>query len=186
MSKIRLSAMGLLPETEQVTVNIGEAAVTVTPRIPYEQFLDMIQWCVNFIIDDRPFISEPMKGVVRDIAIVKYYTNFDISFMDLPTFETKVLFENYDLLVGHNAIALIKEALDQHQLAYFEMALDKTLQSIVDYRNSAQGIVDQLAINADENTNAMKTALTTFSDPDTLQNVEGLMQMVEKLGMPQA
>lgn len=186
MDKIKFAQLGHISLPETVDIQIGDATITVTPRIPFETFLDMVQWAINFIVDDRPFISEPLRRVVMDMAILKYYTNFDVSFMDDPTFSTHELFENYDLLISHNAIATVRQNMDGAQRDYFEVAVAKTAQSIVDYRNSAQGIVDQLTVNAKENTEALENAMSLIKDPDNMANVNGLMAAIERLGNQQA
>lgn len=182
MDKIKLSAIGLIPAVSTQTVQIGNVEVTVTPTLPYEKVLDMIQWCVDFIIDDRPFISAPLEKVVSDFAIAKYYTNLEIAEFDGPTFDLTRVYEDYDLLRAHGAFDKIRQYINPDQLAFFENTLKATMNSIVAYRNSMQGIIDTLTSKAQDSTDAMQAALSQMQDPDQMDAVEHLMKVVQTLG----
>jgi len=58
---VKLSMLGLLPKPAIKTIQVGDAEVEVTTFIPYEDVFDAIQWCVGYIADDRPFVSEPVR-----------------------------------------------------------------------------------------------------------------------------
>lgn len=184
MDKIKLHTLGPMPQSITNLVQIGEVEVEVNNSIPYETVLDMIQWCINFIVDDRPFISAPLKRVVSDFAIVKFYTNLDIIGFDGPNFDMTRVYEDYDLLRAHGAFDKIREHIAPDQLKFFTETLEETMASIIAYRNSAQGIVDALTAEANNNTEALQAALDQMKDPDQLGTVEHLMDIVQTLGMP--
>lgn len=158
MDKINIASFGILPPPIATSVNIGEIAVEVTPRIPYEELLDMIQWCINYIVGDQPFISAPLKVLIKQFAILKYYTNIDFDFMTKFN-EISEIYENYDILDNFKVYDAVAARVDPIQLEFFEKTLDETLESIISYRCSAKGIVDQLVADAKENTETMQDAV---------------------------
>lgn len=185
MDKIKTIALGPVPTFEVRYEKIGDAVITITPHIPYEKVLDMIQWCVNLIIDERPFVSEPLHQIVKDMALVKYYTNLDSAdILDNPTFELSALFERYDILISHEIFKRIRDFIDKDQLNFFESTLEKTMQNIVNYRNSAQGILDTLAQSAKEKDNVFLQNLADFQDPEKIGEFKKLVEAVNKVKNP--
>lgn len=186
MDKIKTLDLGIFSVPEVRYEKIGEAVVTIKPELPYEEVLQMIQWCVNLIVDERPFISEPLHQIVRNMALVKFYTNLDSAdILDNPTFELKDLFEKYDILIHHDVFNRIKSFIDSKQLEFFEATLEKTMNNIVAYRNSAQGILDTLAEVAEKNDRIFNKNLTDFSDPNKIAHFEKLAEAVKKVSTPQ-
>ena len=111
IEKIKLNTLGVIEEDPIEYMNIGQAVVTVHKYIPYEQMLDMIQWCIDYIINDRPFISAPLKRIIKDFAILNFYTNFDFSF--LTEYETMAqIYAEYDLVYRYEVMAKVKEFID--------------------------------------------------------------------------
>lgn len=184
MDKIKIANLGVANIPSPTTITIGDAQVMVEHVIPYEKLLDMVQWCINIVVDERPFISEPIKQVVLDFAVIKFFTNLECP-LDEKEFDLAKMYENYDLLMAHNAIEKIKEVISPLQLRTFAVHFEKTAEAIVAYQNSAAGIVDKLSTMAKGNTNLLNEALETFSDPSKLQEVQRMMEIVDKLGTPQ-
>lgn len=186
MDKIQTLALGPMSQPETHYEQIGEAVVTIKSLIPYEEVLDMIQWTVNLVIDDRPFVSEPLREIVSNMAIIKYYTNLDSAdILDNPTFEIKALFERYDILMAHDVFNRVKEFIDAEQLRFFNETLEKTMQNIVNYRNSAQGIIDALAQSAELKDQIFNKNLSDLSDPKKIGQFEKLVEAIEKVKTPQ-
>ena len=73
--KIQLANFGspIVNEPEYFTIN--DQVIMVKKTIPYEEVLDMIQWMVNVILDDRTFVSGPLYQIGFDFGILKYFTN---------------------------------------------------------------------------------------------------------------
>lgn len=184
MDKITIAALGLPTTAASTTVQIGDAQVEIAHTIPYEKLLEMVQWCINLTLDERPFMSEPIRQIVVDFALVKYFTNIETP-LDDAEFDLDKMYENYDLLLGHNAIETIKQNISPKQLEMFISHFDKTCASIIQYKNSAAGIVDKLSAMAKSNTNTLNEALEEFSDPNKLEQVQRMMEIVDKLGTPQ-
>lgn len=184
-NKVQILSLGLPQQIENITLTIGDAEIAVKPLIGYEEVLSMIQWTVNLIIDDRPFISAPLAEIIRDFSILKYYTNIDVSFLDAPLTDMSVLYESYDLLKSREAFSIVEAAIDKNQLDFYYRTLRETCKSIVDYKNSTMGIIDLLSSKAATTNEAFQKAMDTMKDPEQMDNVKRLMEIAEKLGTPQ-
>lgn len=183
IEKIKLNTLGVIEEDPIEYVNIGQAVVAVHKYIPYEQMLDMIQWCIDYIINDRPFISAPLKRIIKDFAVLNFYTNFDFSF--LTEYETMAqIYAEYDLVYRFDVMTKVKEIVDPGQMDFFEKTLDETLESIIAYRNSAKGIVDALAENAEQDINKMQGAIDLLSDEERNKQLSKMIKFAEELQNP--
>lgn len=184
MDKIQLSTMGIFPKPEEKVLHIGEADVTVLTYIPYEQMLDMIQWCIDYIINDRPFLSAPLKRIMKNFAILKFYTNFDFSFLE-TYHEMSQIYGEYDYIQRFGLLDQVLPIIDKTQLEFFDSTLDETLESIMAYRNSAVGIVDALSDNAKRDVSDMQAALDMVGDPEKAQQMAALMKFAEEINNTQ-
>lgn len=183
IEKIKLNTLGPIEEDPIEYMNIGQTVVAVHKYIPYEQMLDMIQWCIDYIINDRPFISAPLKKIIKDFAILNFYTNFDFSF--LTEYETMAqIYAEYDLVYRYGVMDKVKEFIDPGQLCFFEDTLNETLTSIIAYRNSAAGIVDALAEAAKTDTDKMQNAINMISDQEQNEKLVKLMKFAEEISTP--
>ena len=183
IEKIKLNTLGVIEEDPIEYMNIGQTVVAVHKYIPYEQMLDMIQWCIDYIINDRPFISAPLKRIIKDFAILNFYTNFDFSF--LTEYETMAqIYAEYDLVYRYGVMDKVKEFIDPGQLCFFEDTLNETLTSIIAYRNSAAGIVDVLAEAAKTDTDKMQNAINMISDQEQNEKLVKLMKFAEEISTP--
>ncbi len=184
IERIKLNTLGAIEEDPIEYMNIGNAVVTVHKYIPYEQMLDMIQWCIDYIINDRPFISAPLKRIIKDFAVLNFYTNFDFSFLT-EYHEMADIYAEYDLVYRFGVMAKVKEFIDPRQLDFFENTLDETLESIMAYRNSAVGIVDALAENAQKDSDRMQKAMDLIGDEEKNKKISQLLKFAEEIKAPQ-
>lgn len=183
IEKIKLNTLGVIEEDPIEYLNIGKAVVAVRKHIPYEQMLDMIQWCIDYIINDRPFISAPLKRIIKDFAVLNFYTNFDFNF--LTEYETMAqIYAEYDLVYRFDVMSKVKEIVDPGQIDFFEKTLDETLESIIAYRNSAKGIVDALAENAEQDISKMQGAIDLLSDEERNKQLSKMIKFAEELQNP--
>lgn len=180
IEKIKVANLGPIEETPIEYVQIGDAVLQVKKYIPYEEMLDMIQWCIDYIINDRPFISAPLKKIIKDLAVLNFFTNIDVSFLT-EYHDMKDIYEEYDLVYRHNVIDQIIPKIDEGQMKFFNETLDATLESIMAYRNSAVGIVDALSQNAQQDTNNMETAMNMINDPDQMEKLGKLLKFAGEI-----
>lgn len=172
---ITLSALGPLPPIAER--QLPNTPIIVRSRIQTEDLLAAIQWCIAYLTDGKSFVSEPLYQIITDFALIRFYTNIDTSFLDATPMELHDIYENYDLIVAHNIMPPIRAAIDPEQLQFFEHTLRGTLTSIIAYKNSAVGIIDLLASQADTNTKALEKALTSLENDEQLTHVRQLLEV---------
>lgn len=183
IERIKLANLGPIKESPIEYVQIGDAVLQVKKYIPYEEMLDMIQWCIDYIINDRPFISAPLKKIIKDLAVLNFFTNVDTSFLT-EYYDMKDIYEEYDLVYRHNVMDQIIPKIDEGQMKFFNETLDATLESIMAYRNSAVGIVDALAENAKKDTGDMEKALAFMNQGDNREKIANLLKFAEEIQTP--
>lgn len=179
-NKIRLSALGVIEEIAPQYVQIGEAVITVERFIPYEKMLDMVQWCIDYIINDRPFISAPLKRIIKDFAILNFFTNIDFNFLD-EYHDMADIYEEYDFVARFGVMEKVKEHISPEYLEFFDKTLDETLESITAYRNSAVGVIDALSANAKNDTAAMEKAMEMVGDEQQMAKIGQLLQFAQEI-----
>ena len=183
IERIKLNSLGLLEESPIEHMQIGDVVVTVHKFIPYEEMLNMIQWCIDYIINDRPFISAPLKKIIKDFAVLNFYTNFDFSF--LTEYGTMAeIYAEYDLVVRYNVMPRVLSFVDKDQMVFFNETLDATLDSIMAYRNSAKGIVDALADSAQSDINKMQGAIDLLKDEEQASKLQKMIEFAEEIQGP--
>ena len=115
----------------------------------------MIAWGINHIIDDRPFISAPLKRIFKDFCIIKFYTNIDLDDLDIVGCTPETVYEYYDIIKGSGILDYLKTNLNQEQLEFFEVTIEETLKSVVEYRNSAAGLLDRAQMTEADQANSI-------------------------------
>lgn len=180
MEKVKLSSFGIIPNIEEKEITIGDAVIIVKNHISYEQVLDLIQFVVNYILGERKFISEPIVKMFTDFAIIKFYTNIDLTRLELVECEPSEIYEMYDILKTFNVIDIVRESIDAEQLSFVDESLYKTIESIIKYRDSAAGLIDRIAENADTNNAAIQESLDILNQPEQLAAVNKVIEFVDR------
>lgn len=176
--KITVLSFGAIPEPETTILEIGQAELQVTKRLPYEKIIEAIEWCVNSILDDRTFISAPLYQIIHDIAIIKFYTNLNTDDLLLGDFNLTNFYEWYDIIQHYAVAEKVRELIDPRQADFFDTVLDKTIHSLMEYRNSAAGIIDRLTSQNNKDNLEMNTIISRLATDDPeLSNVKKLMEM---------
>lgn len=179
-NRIKLNSLGVPVESSLQYVQIGEAVITVKHTIPYEQMLEMIQWCIDYIINDRPFISAPLKRIIKDFAVLNFFTNLDFNFMTEYR-DMSEIYAEYDLVYQFDVMEKVKQFIDEKQIIFFETTLDETLNSIMDYRNSAMGIVDALSETAKKSGDSIQKAVDLLNEGDNAEKISDLLHFAEQI-----
>lgn len=142
IEKIKLNTLGV-KEHEIKYVPYGNIVIEVKTSLPYEEIMDLIQWAINYTMGDRTFISEPLKRIMADLAIIKGFTNLDVDRIEMNDCSASEVYEMYDI-VKSTVLDLIKENIDKEQLKFFNDCFEKTLDSLIIYSNSAAGILEKI------------------------------------------
>lgn len=182
-NRIPVNALGLPESNSPLYLQIGDVTVEIYTNPLYKDIIEAIQWGVNLIVDDRPFTSYPMETIFLDLTKVKVFTNIAV---DIPTGATENdVYMIYEAVKASGIIEEIALKVKAEKLSFLELGITKTVESILAYRNSARGIVNIMAAEADDNTKAFSEALRMYSDEGNLQEISKLMKVVETLGQPQ-
>lgn len=179
-NRIPIAAIGTVAQEEPIYVQIGEATIEVRRRISYEEILNMMQWSIDMIVGEKPFMSAPLNRIVKDFAILNAYTNLDLGITHSYD-EMSDIYAEYDILQAFDVMSNILEKIDKRQIEFFESTLDETLLSILAYRNSAKGIVDALAADADQDNAKMGEALKILTDPAQQDQVRSLIETAKAI-----
>lgn len=180
-NRISLSAIGAAPTTEPIYVQIGEATVEVRPSISYGEILEMMQWCIDMIVGEKPFLSAPLTRIVKDFAILGYYTNLNSALMNGEAQDMVAIYTEYDIIKKNKVMENVLPKLDADQVQFFEETLDKTMESIINYRNSAKGIVDALAADAETDSSKMQEALDMMNDPSVKEKIQTVLRAANEV-----
>lgn len=180
-NKISISAIGAPQEPDKVYMQMGNTTVEITRHIPFAELLDAIQWSIDFIIGDKPFISAPLKKIVEDFAILNFFTNIDVGRTERYA-TVDDIYRDYDILMTYNVAEEVSSKIDQKQLNYFHTTLDGALESITTYRNSAKGIVDALSASASSDIDRMDAAMEILGDDKQNEKISQLLKFAQTLG----
>lgn len=185
MDNNRISLAGFsLPDTSAtIYLQVGEEVVAIFTNPSYGDLIDTVQWAVNLIIDERPFISHPLKVIFCDLAIAKVFTNLKV---EIPSGATENdVYLIYEALKGAKILEEVSIKVNKEKLAFLVDSISETVSSILTYRNSARGVINILAAEAQNNSETFAKTLRMYSDEGNLQEVSRLMKVVEALGQTQ-
>lgn len=176
IEKIKLNTLGI-KDHEIKYVSYGNIVIEVKTSLPYEEIMDLIQWAINYTMGDRTFISEPLKRIMADLAIIKGFTNLDVDRIEMNDCSASEVYEMYDI-VKSTVLDLIKENIDGEQLKFFNDCFEKTLDSLIIYSNSAAGILEKIQNDKMAQTmqiDAFKDFLENDKDTDRLISIFKMM-----------
>lgn len=177
---VSLDKIGELKEGEVKYLQIGDACIEVKNKISYAEVFDSVQTAIALVLDDKTYISEPLKEMLGDIQILRSYTNLDFRFFDTLEFDPNELYNIYGLLVQEDVINKVKNLIDKKQLDFWFRAYNNTLESIVAYRNSAMGIITSLQQKESEAGTGLEQALNNLKDAE---NQEAIQNMLKLMGL---
>lgn len=179
MDKVKLSDFGRQDQESPIYLDVGGTTIEIKKRINYGEILAGIQWCVDYIIDDRPFVSAPLSEIITDVCIVKMFTNVDISDLELVGFTADNLYEMYDILTEMDVIETIKQQVNPTQLKFFKTTLAKTLENLVAYKNSALGVLDAITTAKKNHEEEVKTIEDILNNPEEFGQIQRFMKLFE-------
>lgn len=155
---VPISAIGEVAHEEPIYMTFGEATIEIRRSISYVEILDMVQFVINYAVTDQPILSGALSQMLKDFAIVKFYTNLDIS-IGKDTATVEGIYDEYDVLMSYRVIDEVKEKISQRQKEFFFNTVNKTLDSVMRYQNSARGVLDSVAETAGKDSDAIQSAM---------------------------
>lgn len=171
---VSISAIGEVAHEEPIYMTFGEATVEIRRSISYVEILDMVQFAVDFAVTDQPILSGVLNRMVKDFAIVKFYTNLDVT-IGKDTATINDIYDEYDVLMSFGVIDEVKTKISAKQLKFFNETVDETANSILAYRNSIRGMMDALSENAKIDSEQMQQAIDMLSG----ENGEKLGKLID-------
>lgn len=171
---VPISAIGEVAQEEPIYITFGEATIAVRRNISYVEILDMVQLVVNFAVTDQPILDGALSQMLKDFAIVKFYTNLDVT-IGKDTATVEAIYSEYDILMSFGVIDEIKLKISARQLKFFDDTVDKTLNAVIGYKNSVRGMVDSLSESAQSDSDQMQKAIDMLSG----ENGEKLGKLID-------
>lgn len=159
---ISISAIGEVALEEPIYMTFGDATIEVRRTLPYAEVLSMVQFVVDFAVTDQPILSGVLSQMVKDFALVKFYTNLDVT-IGKDTATIDAIYQEYDILMSFGIIDEVKTKISPRQYKFFNDTVDATAASILAYRNSIRGMVDSLSANAQADAEQMQKAIDMLS-----------------------
>lgn len=174
MAKIGFTKLGLKKLDEIKTIEIGENVIEVKQYLPVNEKLSLIERVVNLSQDENNFPNPIKIDVIGSIEMIAAYTN--ITFTEKQKEDIGKL---YDLLEENGIIDKIIAAIPEIEYEFLINGIDKTIDAVYDYRNSALGILD--AIKTDySNLDLEATEIQKkLNNPEALSTVK---EVLDKLG----
>lgn len=146
MAKVPFTKLKCKINTNIVPFQIGEETISIKQYLPIQEKLKLIGRVIMYAHEEDKNYANPLKvKVITDMELVYAYT--DISFTIKQRDETD---KTYDLLYSSGLLNLILEAIPQDEKDLIYAGIQKTIDSIYTYQNSAVGIMDAISNNYNE------------------------------------
>lgn len=180
--KVTIAEIGISDFSAEKQVQVGGAFIKVRTLIPYEKLLKMIQWGIDLIIDDRPYIATALEHIVTEMSILHAYTNIDCSLFNTTDFSADDIYETYDILEAHDCFGKVAAQIDKKQLAFYRKIMHDSIRSIIDYRNSAAGVLERLQQAAKKDAGDMDRINNILQDEKQIGVAYRLLNMMQQDG----
>lgn len=178
LKKVSISNFATLrPEAVQKTIN--GVNFNINPVIPYEDLLSHIQWALFLITDDHGYISYPIKIMTEELIMCAAFTDLDLRRLETAGLAASEMYEMYDILKVSGIIDMIKDIVDVDQQKFYHYTLDKTIDSILNYRNSVAGMVELLAAQSDELKTKLSDTMLDFNDESKVGNLIKIADLLQ-------
>ena len=175
MAKVAFSKLDLKKNQEVANLQINdEISIEIKQYLPVSEKLKMISEIVNLSQGDSNIVNYGKIDIFTLLGIITYYTN--INFTEKQMEDPAKL---YDLFIGNGLGIDILRTIPKSEIEFISTIVERTAESIIQYRNSAVGIVE--AISQDyNNLNFDATELQKkIGDPE---NLAFLKDVLTKLG----
>lgn len=180
MDKINISQFALPEAAQPIYRDANGVSYSIYKAVSVSEIIDGVQWVVNAILIGGPaFISYPLKEIMKNFGIIKIFTNIDVD-----TLPAETVYQIYDTLTVNGIFADVANFANGEQIDFYKKSVDETVKSIIEYKNSAAGIIDTLSANAKESTEAMQDNLAFLQDEKSLTQVKALLNQAKQMGMP--
>lgn len=164
-------------QTEPTYLQVGDKTIELR-RPTTAELVDIIQGTLEAIITDQPFISAPIQDIFVDLGLVSAFTNIEVDFTGRSVAE---IYAAYDALLSYDLFHEILLKADKNLIDFYLHGVHSTLDSIIQYKRSAQGILDAITAQAKADTSVMEEAEKIMTDPQQIENVKNLLDVYNKM-----
>lgn len=175
MDKINLNSFSV-PEYEEVYRDISGQTITIHRSIRYGEAMEAIQWAINLLVDDRPFIATPIQKIITDLALLRVFTNIEIEECD----SSEKLYSMYDVVMNCGLTEVL-DIVESRQRDFIIDGIKGAAENIVNYRNSAAGIIAGMAETSEAADIKLTEMLNALQDPNQFAEAKHFAQLYEKM-----
>ena len=140
MAKIAFTKLGLSKNNEIKILEWNGQKIEVKQFLSTKDKLDLIAKVIGLSTDDHVFYNPCKVQIFLAAEIILAYTNITITEK-----QQEDILKLYDLLISSNFLKQIEELIPEEELGYIQMAINDTIKEIYRYRDSAMGVMQQIA-----------------------------------------
>lgn len=170
MAKLAFSKLGLKVQDQTNSVIFGENIIEVKHYLPLKDKIDLVQTIVNKTVDDKGYYNPIQLEAFKVIEVTAAYTN--LSFTEK---QREDVYKLYDQLVSTGFWGVVWEAIAISERDYIDSKINKIIDNIYQYRNSAMGILENLNVDYDKLAADAKEIEGSISNKDNLQLVRDVL-----------
>lgn len=174
MAKLPFSKLGIKINTDVVVISRGEYDIEIRKYLPMEEKATLVSTVLNHSIDDTGFYNPLRVKTFLTLETVYAYTN--LSF-------TEKMKENglklYDTLVSSGLFAEIVSCIPEDEWKDLQNTVWHTISNVYDYKNSAMGILEAVALDFNDLNLDANTLTNTLLSPENLATLKELAPLVQ-------
>ena len=173
MEKVKYSDLGINLDDyiEEEIILFNGHQINVKTYLPSSDKFNLFENVLSGISDNK-FINLPKLEILLALNIVRYYTNLDIDSLD-----DKDATQLYDELIKSNLLKQIYDILNKYgEFEELQRNLLHLAKSLVEYSDSAIGIIDGIASKYDDKTDAFAELKEQLKDKEALELVRDLLE----------
>lgn len=167
-------------EAKTSTFHINGKAITICLNGDYDALVKSVGLATNLVVDSGDnYIFAPNQRIISELVFIREITDLNLEFLIRPEIKLSQLIETYDILmplIKH--IEQIEDAEFQSYRGWYICELNKSIDAVIAYQNSAKGIVDALAAHNIKDQQTMTEQLTAL-DTEKLSTVIDFMKNME-------
>ena len=140
MAKLSFTKLGLIKNNSIKILDWNNQKIEIKQYLPIQEKLDLIAKILTIIVDEHVFCNPCKIEIFEAIELLTSYTN-----INLTEKQSEDIFKIYDLISSSGLLAAIKDLIPADELTYIENGIHDTVKEIYRYRDSAMGIMEQIA-----------------------------------------
>lgn len=159
-------------EVKYKEFEFNDATIQVRQYLPFQEKLDLISDIINSSGDGQGFYNSAKLGFFEDMKIMEAYTDIEFE-------EGYDAMQVYDTFCAGDFFPQMYKLIPGSEINFIIENVERTIDNIYKYRNSAYGILDALKTDySDLNLDVDKLT----SQLSNGENVEFLKEVLDKMG----